>query len=66
MKQPQDSPTPSVLFARDWGTGSLSAGVFSLYVVPPFTLIALWIASRHIAGLEASKVERARAAGEPV
>ena len=26
MKQPQDSLTPSVLFARDWGTGSLSAG----------------------------------------
>jgi hypothetical protein len=47
-------------------TGSLSAGIFSLYVVPPFTLIALWIASRRIAGLEATKVERARAAGEPV
>jgi hypothetical protein len=47
-------------------TGSLSAGIFSLYVVPPFTLIALWIASRHVGALEASKVERARAAGEPV
>jgi MFS family permease len=47
-------------------TGSLSAGVFSLYVVPPFTLIALWIASRRIAGLETSKIERARAAGESV
>jgi MFS family permease len=47
-------------------TGSLSAGIFSLYVVPPFTLIALWIASRRIADLEASKVERARSAGEPV
>jgi MFS family permease len=47
-------------------THSLSAGVFSLYVVPPFTLVALWIGSRRIAGLEATKVERARAAGEPV
>jgi len=47
-------------------TGSLGAGIFSLYVVPPFTLIALWIASRRIAGLEASKIERARAAGEPI
>jgi MFS family permease len=47
-------------------THSLSAGVFSLYVVPPFTLAALWIGSRRIAGLEATKVERARAAGEPV
>ena len=46
--------------------GSLSAGVFSLYAVPPFTLLALWLGSREIAKLEASKVERARAAGEPV
>jgi MFS family permease len=47
-------------------THSLSAGVFSLYVVPPFTLLALWLGSRRIADLEATKVERARAAGEPV
>jgi MFS family permease len=47
-------------------TGSLSAGIFSLYVVPPFTLLALWLGSRHLAALEASKVERARAVGEPV
>jgi MFS family permease len=47
-------------------TGSLSAGIFWLYVVPPFTLLALWIGSRRIAELEASKVERARAAGEPI
>ncbi|MDB5694072.1 MAG: transporter [Alphaproteobacteria bacterium] len=45
---------------------SLAAGIFSLYVVPPFTLLALWLGSRRLAGLEASKVERARAAGEPV
>jgi MFS family permease len=47
-------------------THSLSAGVFWLYVVPPFTMIALWIGARRIAELEASKVERARAAGEPI
>jgi MFS family permease len=45
---------------------SLSAGIFALYVVPPFTLIALWIGSRTIAGVENSKIERARAAGEPL
>jgi MFS family permease len=45
---------------------SLKAGIFWLYVVPPFTLIALWIGARRIAALEASKVDRARAAGEPV
>jgi hypothetical protein len=47
-------------------TGSLSAGIFSLYAVPPFTLLALWLGARRIADLEASKVERARAAGEPI
>ncbi|HEX2764588.1 MAG TPA: MFS transporter [Allosphingosinicella sp.] len=47
-------------------TGSLSSGVFCLYVVPPFTLLGLWIASRRIAELEASKVDRARAAGEAI
>ncbi len=47
-------------------THSLSAGIFSLYVVPPFTLLALWLGSRRIAELEATRVERARAAGEPV
>jgi MFS family permease len=45
---------------------SLSAGIFALYVVPPFTLLALWLGSRRIAELEATKVERARAAGEAV
>jgi hypothetical protein len=47
-------------------TGSLSAGIFSLYVMPPFTLLALWLGSRQLAALEASKVERARAVGEPI
>ncbi len=47
-------------------TQSLSAGIFWLYVVPPFTLLALWQGSRRIAGIEATKVERARAAGEAI
>jgi MFS family permease len=47
-------------------TGSLQTGIAALYLMPPLTLIALWICSRHIARLEATKVERARAAGEPI
>jgi MFS family permease len=46
-------------------THSLAAGIFSLYVVPPFTLLGLWLGSRRLAELEASKEERARLAGEP-
>jgi MFS family permease len=45
---------------------SLSAGIFALYVVPPFTLIALWLGSRRIGELEETKVGRAGGAGEPV
>ena len=40
-------------------TGSLATGIFSLYVVPPFTLAALWIASRKIGELEATREQRA-------
>jgi MFS family permease len=47
-------------------TGSLSTGIFCLYVVPPFSLLALWLGSRRIAELEATKVDRARAAGEAI
>ncbi|HEX8449177.1 MAG TPA: MFS transporter, partial [Allosphingosinicella sp.] len=47
-------------------SGDLATGIFALYVVPPFTLAALWIASRRIAELEASKVERARKSGEAI
>ena len=43
-------------------TGSLATGVLSLYVVPPFTIAALWFASRRIADVEASKQDRAAAA----
>jgi MFS family permease len=45
---------------------SLSAGIFFLYIIPPMTLVALWLASRRIAELEGNKVERAREAGEAV
>ena len=47
-------------------TQSLATGIFALFVVPPFTLLALWIASRRIAELEATKVDRARAEGEAI
>jgi MFS family permease len=40
-------------------TGSLATGIFSLYAVPPFTLTALWIASRKIGELEATREQRA-------
>jgi len=43
-------------------TGDLATGIFSLYVVPPFTLIALWLASRRIAELEATREQRAASA----
>lgn len=46
-------------------TGSLAMGIAALFLMPPLTLTALWIASRHLARLEATKLERARAAGEP-
>jgi MFS family permease len=47
-------------------TGSLPTGIAMLYLMPPITLIGLWIGARHIAHLEATKVERAREAGEPI
>jgi MFS family permease len=43
-------------------TGDLATGIFSLYVVPPFTLIALWVASRRIGDLEATREQRAASA----
>jgi MFS family permease len=47
-------------------THSLASGIFSLYLVPPFTLLGLWLGSRRLAELEENKAERARAAGEPI
>jgi len=43
-------------------TGSLATGVFSLFIITPFTLLALWIASRRIGEIEATREERAAAA----
>ena len=47
-------------------TGGLATGIASLYFMPILTMIGLWIGARHLATLEATKVERARAAGEPI
>ncbi|HEX8442099.1 MAG TPA: MFS transporter [Allosphingosinicella sp.] len=44
----------------------LSTGIFALYFMPPLTLLALWQVSRRIEWLEATKVERAREAGEAI
>jgi MFS family permease len=43
-------------------TGSLATGVLSLYVVPPFTLAAVWFASHRLAEVESTKADRAAAA----
>jgi MFS family permease len=40
-------------------SGSLRIGIAALYVMPAFTLAALWIASRRIAELEATREQRA-------
>jgi MFS family permease len=47
-------------------SGSLAAGIFSLYAVPPLTLLALWFGAKRLAALEESKIDRARAEGEPI
>jgi MFS family permease len=44
---------------------SLRAGIFALYVIAPFTLLGLWLGARRLAELEATKLDRAKAAGEP-
>jgi MFS family permease len=45
---------------------SLSAGIFALYAIAPLILAGLWIGSRRIGEMEATKFERARAVGEPL
>jgi hypothetical protein len=47
-------------------SGDLATGIAALYIMPPLTLIALWLGSRRIGELEATKVDRARAAGEAI
>jgi MFS family permease len=46
--------------------GDLRTGIFWLYLMPPLTLLGLWYGGRRLAELEATKVERARAAGEAI
>ena len=46
-------------------TGSLGAGIFALFAMPPLTLLGLWIASRRIAELERTREARAEAARAP-
>jgi MFS family permease len=46
-------------------TGSLRLGILSMLVAIPPTLVLLWLAAQGMAAAEASRVERARAAGEP-
>jgi MFS family permease len=46
-------------------TGSLQAGVFTLFLVAPLSLLLLGLTARWAPGLEASKFDRARRAGEP-
>jgi hypothetical protein len=43
-------------------TGDLATGIYALYMVVPFTLLGLWIASRRIGELEETRVARAAAA----
>ena len=45
---------------------NIALGIAALYFMPVLTLTGLAMGARRIAALEATKVERARAAGEPI
>ena len=45
-------------------TGSLNIGIFSRFAVVPLTLFLLWRVSRQLAVVEATRLDRAQAAGE--
>ena len=47
-------------------TGSLATGVLSLLLMAPVTLICLFLVYRKLPAAEATRIERARAAGEPI
>ena len=47
-------------------TGSLATGILSLLVMAPVTLTCLYLVYRRLPAAEASRVARARAAGEPI
>ena len=47
-------------------TGSLATGVLSLLLMAPVTLTCLYLAYRKLPAAEASRIDRARAAGEAI
>ena len=47
-------------------TGSLATGILSLLLIVPVTLVCLVLVYRKLPAAEASRVDRARAAGEPI
>ena len=47
-------------------TGSLATGMLSLLLIVPVTLTCLYQVYRRLPAAEASRIERARAAGEPI
>ena len=47
-------------------TGDLGTGILSLLVAAPLTLLCLYLVWRKLPAAEASRLERARAAGEPI
>lgn len=47
-------------------TGSLATGITAGLLAVPFACTALWMAGRHVQSAEATKVDRARAAGDGV
>ena len=47
-------------------TGSLATGVLSLLLMAPITLTCLFLVYRKLPAAEASRIDRARAAGEPI
>ena len=47
-------------------TGSLSTGVLALLLMAPVTLTCLFLVYKKLPKAEASRIERARAAGEPI
>jgi MFS family permease len=47
-------------------TGDLATGCLALLIAAPVTLLCLWQVWRRLPVAESTKVERARAAGEPI
>jgi MFS family permease len=47
-------------------TGSLATGVLALLLMAPVTLTCLYLVYRKLPKAEATRIDRARAAGEPI